>query len=661
MSNSLAAKTQLRDIGTKFFRLFQPPPLMTVDEWADEFRELSTVSSAKGGRWRTRSYQREPMRVMTERTVRSVCICGAAQIVGKSEMLFNFIGRQIHLNPGPILLVEPTNDLAERVSKKRLQPMFEITPALRPLVAEQKSRATANTIRAKTFPGGTLNISGANTPNELCSDPIRDVLIDEVDRCNEAAGKEGDIVTLAEQRQGSFGKNAFSLYVSTPSGKKPRAKGETQPVGVSKILVLLNESDNRHRFCPCQKCGHEQELLWAQFQWRDGDVKNTRFYCASCDHPHTEQERRKMIDEGRWVALNPSVTDRAGFFLPGMYSLSDPDRGSDTMMEQMARNFLRAKHRGKEALRAWVNTFLCECFADDEDAEQPEGTLLLAKREPYGETIPKDVLLITVGVDVQAGDKNKRGRLEAHIVGWAENEVPWVLDYQVFAGDPEHPSTWAQLESFIANTTYITEDGRELIMERVAVDSGHVPDTVYAFCQPRGVRMIKGKMQRVIADFRQKVQGIRGITDIEVSYKEGTPALSVRLKPELAALAPEMEGKVKVAFIDCDAEGELAGAFGVRGIPALFLMKDGEIIDSWTGYMPRAAVKARRDFSSADYSPLHIERHLPFSHRRISLASAYWRHSTATSHWLQIATARRVAFGRSTVGRSSGKKMIRSA
>jgi len=65
------------------------------------------------------------------------------------------------------------------------------------------------------------------------------------------------------------------------------------------------------------------------------------------------------------------------------------------------------------------------------------------------------------------------------------------------------------------------------------------------------------------------------------------------LKPELAALAPEMEGKVKVAFIDCDAEGELAGAFGVRGIPALFLMKDGEIIDSWTGYMPRAAVKAR--------------------------------------------------------------------
>jgi multidrug efflux pump subunit AcrB len=44
-------------------------------------------------------------------------------------------------------------------------------------------------------------------------------------------------------------------------------------------------------------------------------------------------------------------------------------------------------------------------------------------------------------------------------------------------------------------------------------------------------------MQRVIADFTKKVAAIRGITDIEVSLKEGTPALSVRLKPELASEA----------------------------------------------------------------------------------------------------------------------------
>ena len=65
------------------------------------------------------------------------------------------------------------------------------------------------------------------------------------------------------------------------------------------------------------------------------------------------------------------------------------------------------------------------------------------------------------------------------------------------------------------------------------------------------------------------------------------------LKPELAALAPEMAGRVRFGFVDVDAEPEIAEAFGVRGIPALFLLKDGEIIDSWTGMQPRAAVKAR--------------------------------------------------------------------
>jgi thioredoxin 1 len=65
------------------------------------------------------------------------------------------------------------------------------------------------------------------------------------------------------------------------------------------------------------------------------------------------------------------------------------------------------------------------------------------------------------------------------------------------------------------------------------------------------------------------------------------------LKPELAALAPELEGRVKVGFVDVDAQPGIAAAFQVRGIPALFLMKDGEVIDSWTGYSPRAAVKQR--------------------------------------------------------------------
>jgi len=42
-------------------------------------------------------------------------------------------------------------------------------------------------------------------------------------------------------------------------------------------------------------------------------------------------------------------------------------------------------------------------------------------------------------------------------------------------------------------------------------------------------------MNRVMADFKTKVSQIRGVTDVDITVKDGTPALSVRLKPELAA------------------------------------------------------------------------------------------------------------------------------
>jgi multidrug efflux pump subunit AcrB len=66
------------------------------------------------------------------------------------------------------------------------------------------------------------------------------------------------------------------------------------------------------------------------------------------------------------------------------------------------------------------------------------------------------------------------------------------------------------------------------------------------------------EMQRVIADLRQKIAKIRGITDIEVSLKEGTPALSVRLKPELAAeygITHAQIGSTLRAFVGGETSG----------------------------------------------------------------------------------------------------------
>jgi hypothetical protein len=70
-------------------------------------------------------------------------------------------------------------------------------PELRDKVRDARSRDADNTILHKKFHGGHLTIVGSNSAADLSARPIRDVLVDEVDRCAKSAGTEGDPIRLA--------------------------------------------------------------------------------------------------------------------------------------------------------------------------------------------------------------------------------------------------------------------------------------------------------------------------------------------------------------------------------------------------------------------------------------------------------------------------------
>jgi thioredoxin 1 len=65
-----------------------------------------------------------------------------------------------------------------------------------------------------------------------------------------------------------------------------------------------------------------------------------------------------------------------------------------------------------------------------------------------------------------------------------------------------------------------------------------------------------------------------------------------QIGPVLDQLAAEMDGAVKIAKVDVDTNQALAQQLGVNSIPALFLFKNGVVVDKMVGARPKGDIAA---------------------------------------------------------------------
>ena len=65
-----------------------------------------------------------------------------------------------------------------------------------------------------------------------------------------------------------------------------------------------------------------------------------------------------------------------------------------------------------------------------------------------------------------------------------------------------------------------------------------------------------------------------------------------QIGPSLEELSEELGGKVKIVKVDVDTNPNSAAKMGVRGIPALFVIKDGQVVANMAGAKPKAALKS---------------------------------------------------------------------
>jgi phage terminase large subunit GpA-like protein len=446
-------------------RTLKRKPKLSLVKWADDYRFLSKESSSQAGRWKTSTVEvaREPMMAFTDPKVKKISVMGCTQLL-KTELLNNIIGYTIHQDPGPILLIQPTIKLAESWMEERFDPIVRDTPVIKELVADKKSRDAGNTKEKKMFQGGYIAAIGANSPTDLASRPIKILLCDEIDKYPKSAGKEGDPIKLASERTDTFW-DAKVVHVCSPTIS-----------GDSRIEDEYLAGDQRIFHVPCPHCDHEQEMKWKNVSWDKGKPESALYYCEDCGEGWSEYERLLSIKRGHFIAMAP-FKGHASFKVNKLSSPWQP-------MSVLAEKFLDSKD-SPQKIKTFINTQLAETYK--ESGEVPEWENIYRRRESYKTgTCPHDVTVLTMGADVQ------KDRIEFEVVGWcSQKKRSYSIDYVVLHGDPDKEEIWDKFEEEIYKL-YPHEDGHELPIKMVAVDSGYKTQIVYSF-----VRRFQGN--RVIA------------------------------------------------------------------------------------------------------------------------------------------------------------------
>ena len=396
------------------------------------------------------------MDAITNPNVEVITVMTSAR-VGKTEILNNAIGYHIDQDPCPILMVQPTLDAAQHWSKDQFAPMVRDTPCITYKVAESKAKDASSTILHKTFPGGYINVTGANSPIGLRRSTIRILLLDEVDGYPSSAGVEGDPVKLAKKRTVTFW-NRKIIETSTPTIK-----------GISRIESSWDESDQRKYFVPCVSCGSFQSLHWAGLKFDKADLGSIYYECENCKAHLSELDKPLMIANGKWIPRYPEKEKHAGFHINELYSPWSTWRA-------MVEEFLEAKKR-PETLKVWVNTSLGETW-EEEESYSIDNEKLAARIERYVD-LPNGVVLLTAGVDVQDD------RLVCLVKGWGVKDESWFVDFKTFYGSPGRGEVWSLLDGFLAQT-WKHELGIDRRVVSVCVDSGgHFTQNVYSYTKRR--------------------------------------------------------------------------------------------------------------------------------------------------------------------------------
>lgn len=483
-------KYACRDYQKAALEFLKPPETLTVSEWAEKNRVL-TSSSAEPGPWSNRRtpYLVGIMDEFTNYETEEIIFVKPTQ-VGGTACMENMIGYVVTQEPAPTEIVYPTETLALSISNKRLQPMMEASPALR------EKYDSASPALELDFPGADMFIKlvGSNSPVGVASFAMKYLFIDEIDKFPGASKKEADPVSLAEERTKTFrGRKVFKT--STPT------------IRTGHIWKAKESADaEKHFFVPCPHCGEFIELRFANLRWpgrdkdmvdvygaeeikaelekfdaaedagkgmSDADRAEFAFYiCQECGCAITDQQKQQAVKKGRWEVVRQTTrfVRRVCFWINTLYS-------PFVTFSQIAKKFMDAKD-DPEKLQNFVNSWLAEPW---EDTRLRTSSDLVMDRQTDlpAFTVPEWAKLLTGGVDVQ------KGYFYWTIRAWGD----FITSQNIGHGQAR---SFEEIDALM-NMQFTREDGAAMIVNLAIIDSGYETDAVYDFCVDNAEWAIPGK------------------------------------------------------------------------------------------------------------------------------------------------------------------------
>lgn len=437
-------------------RAVRPRGRLTVSQWSDNHRVLSSKGSGEVGRWRT---SRNPMlreimdSLSLHSPVREVWVMKSSQ-VGVTEASVNWLGYTMEYAPGPVMVLMPTLEARDTWKVQKLNPLLTDTPCIRDMLGGLRSRDAAFSKELIDFPGGILFLAGGNSPNSYAQKSVRNLMMDDLDRFPVNVGDEGDPVELARSRVKAFMRHKL-LFASTPTIK-----------GASLIERGYDDGDQRKYHVACPHCGERQVLHWAQVR---GNVTLTAAHYI-CEQGCIIEEHHKpaMLESGVWIAAFPERRVRS-YHISAIYA----PIGLGPSWLDLVVHFKRI-HKDPVQLKTFINQNLGEPWEDQTDKLKPHD---LAKRAgEYGlGTIPPGCLALTAGIDTQ--DK----WLAVTLLGWGADGRHWIIDWTEIQGDTTSAQVWDEMQAWL-HQPRLNSYGREMRIRAAAIDSrGHRSEQVKEF------------------------------------------------------------------------------------------------------------------------------------------------------------------------------------